>query len=169
MTTVCKTYASEAIARDAVDALTAAGVPRRDIWLLTGHRVHDIRHETVGGFAGAVDPDSPVGTYAGPVRLRCQGTGGFAGDPDQQRQGSFGDADVDVDVDTIISYEDGAGRSRLADRTGAQRLLRTALANDAAARVIDELRRGHAVVLVKAEEIAATPAQARLEEAARAA
>ncbi|HMI70093.1 MAG TPA: universal stress protein, partial [Solirubrobacteraceae bacterium] len=29
MTTVCKTYASEAIAGDAVDALTAAGVPRR--------------------------------------------------------------------------------------------------------------------------------------------
>src|SRR4029450_13189317 len=33
MTTVCKTHASEAIARHAVETLTAAGVPRHDIRL----------------------------------------------------------------------------------------------------------------------------------------
>jgi nucleotide-binding universal stress UspA family protein len=165
VTTACKTYASEAIARNAVDTLTAGGVPRHDVWLLTSHRVHDVRHETVGGFAGSVEPDSPVRTYAGTVRLRRQGTGGFAGEPDRQRQGSFGDAEVDA----MFSCDDGAGRSRLIDRTAVQRLLRSALADDAAAGVFDELHKGHAVVLVEAVDNAMTDAQARLEELARAA
>jgi hypothetical protein len=165
-TTVCKTYASEAMARHAVDALTAAGVPRSDIGLLTSHRAHDLRRETVGGFAGAVDPNSPVGTYGGAVRLRRQGAGGFTGDPDQQRQGSFGDADIDA----VIRYEDGAGGSRVAGHLELQRLLRHfALTDDAAARVIHELHGGRAVVLVEASHIAAGDARARLEELARAA
>ena len=67
-----KTYSSKAVARRAVRALTAAGVPRRDILLLTGRRLHDIRREAVGGFAGAVDPSASVGTYAGAPWLRRQ-------------------------------------------------------------------------------------------------
>jgi nucleotide-binding universal stress UspA family protein len=166
MTTVCKTYASETIAGDAVDALTAAGVPRRDIWLLTGHRIHDIRHENVGGFAGAVDPSSPVGTYAGAVRLRRQGAGAFTGDPDQQRQGSFADADIG----TIITYEDRAGRSHVGDPLELQSLLRRLTLNDEeAARVIHDLHTGRAVVLVKGSQIAASDARARLDELAHAA
>jgi nucleotide-binding universal stress UspA family protein len=166
VTTVCKTYASEAMARQAVDTLTAAGVPRSDIRLLTSYRAPDLRHETVGGFAGAVDPNSPVGTYGGAVRLRRQGAGGFTGDPDQQRQGSFGDADIDA----IIRYEDPAGGSRVAGHLELQRLLRHfALTDDAAARVIHEAHTGRAVVLVEASRIAATAAQARLEELANAA
>ena len=161
-----KTYSSKAVARRAVRALAAAGVPRRDILLLTGRRLHDIRREAVGGFAGAVDPSASVGTYAGAPRLRRQGRGGFAGDPDQQRQGSFADADADA----IVALEDGDGRSQLADRLGLQRLLwRAALVGDAADRVIGELHLGRAVVLVDAAEIAASEAQARLEEVARAA
>jgi hypothetical protein len=161
-----KTYSSKAVARRAVRVLTAAGVPRRDILLLTGRRLHDIRREAVGGFAGAVDPSASVGTYAGPPRLRRQGSGGFAGDPDHQRQGSFADADADA----ILALEDGDGRSQLADRLGLQRLLwRAALVGDAADRVIGELHLGRAVVLVDAAEIAASEAQARLEEVARAA
>jgi nucleotide-binding universal stress UspA family protein len=163
-TTVCKTYANEAIARHAVAALTAAGVPRHDIRLLTCHRAHDVRHETAGGFAGAVEPDSPVRTYAGTVRLRRQGTGGFAGDPDRQRQGSFGDADIDA----IISYEDHTGRSRVAGNLGPM-LRRFGLVDDAAARVIHELQTGRAVVLVDASQIAASDARARLEGLAHAA
>jgi hypothetical protein len=152
------------VARRAVRALTAAGVPRRDILLLTGRRLHDVRQEAVGGFAGAVDPSAPVGTYAGPPRLRRQGRGGFAGDPDEQRQGSFADADA------IVTVEDGAGRSQVADHLRLQQLLwRAALAGSAADGVIDELRAGHAVVLVEAGEIAASDAQARLEELAHAA
>jgi nucleotide-binding universal stress UspA family protein len=166
MTTVCKTYASEAIAGDAVEALTAAGVPRRDIWLLTGHRIHDIRHENVGSFAGALDPSSPVGTYAGAVRLRRQGTGAFTGDPDQQRQGSFADADID----TIITYEDHAGRSHVGGPLELQGLLRRfTLTDEEAARVIHDLHTGRAVVLVKGSQSAASDARARLDELARAA
>jgi hypothetical protein len=84
---------------------TAAGVPARDIQVLAAQPIHDVRHERVGGFAGPVSPNAPVGTYAGAVRLRRQGAGAFAGDPDEQRQGSFDDTDA------IISYEGGAGRS----------------------------------------------------------
>jgi len=160
----CKTFSSEAVARRAVRALTAAGVPRRDILLLTGRRLHDIRQEAVGGFAGAVNPGAPVGTYAGAPRLRRQGLGSFAGHPDEQRQGSFADADV------IVTVEDGTGRSQVADHFRLQRLLwRAALAGDAADRVIGELHMGNAVVLVEAAEIAPGDAQARLEEVAHAA
>ena len=161
---VSKTYSGEPVARRAVRALTAAGVPRRDIFLLTGRRLRDIRREAVGGFAGAVNPSAPVGTYAGPPRLRRQARGGFAGDPDEQRQGSFADAD------TIVTIEDGTGRSQLADHLRLRRLLwRAALGGSAADHVIGELHMGHAVVLVDAAEIAASEAQARLEEVARAA
>ncbi len=58
---------------------------------------HDVCREPVGGFAGSVPPDAPVGTY-GNVRLsRWQGAGTFSGDPDRQRQGSFADTDLPVD------------------------------------------------------------------------
>jgi nucleotide-binding universal stress UspA family protein len=73
---------------------TTAGVPLRAITVLAAERIHDVRREKVGGFAGAVYPNAPVGTYTEAVRLRRQGAGGFAGDPDEQRQGSFGDTDL---------------------------------------------------------------------------
>ena len=66
MTALRETYSSQAAARRAVEALRTASVPDRDIHLLTGFRYHDVRSEPVGGFAGAVDPTAPVGTYAGP-------------------------------------------------------------------------------------------------------
>jgi hypothetical protein len=56
-------------------------------------RLGDIRQEPVGGFAGPLGQDAPVGAYGGGVVRRRQGAGGFAGDPDRQRQGSFGDVD----------------------------------------------------------------------------
>ena len=58
----------------------------------TGARRHDVRREPVGGFAGTVDPDAPVGTFGNVRRLRRQGNGTFAGDADRRRQGSFADA-----------------------------------------------------------------------------
>ena len=86
--------------------------------------------------------------------------------PTEQRQGSFADADTDA----IVTVEDGAGRSQLADHLRLRRLLwRAALGGGAADRVIGELHMGRAVVLVDAAEIAASEAQARLEEVARAA
>jgi len=53
---------------------------------------HDVRREPVGGFAGMVAPDAPVGTYGNVRRRRRQGAGTYVGDAEQQRQGSFADA-----------------------------------------------------------------------------
>jgi hypothetical protein len=69
-----------------IEALRASGVPARDIRLLTGTRLRDVRREPVGGFAGPVAPNAPVGTFGDRQTLRRQGAGGFAGDPDHERQ-----------------------------------------------------------------------------------
>ena len=70
----------------------------------------------------------------------------------------------------IATVEDGTGRSQVADHLRLRRLLRrAALGGSAADHVIGELHMGHAVVLVEAAEIAASDAQARLEELAHAA
>jgi hypothetical protein len=126
----------------------------------------DIRREPVGGFAGSVAPDAPVGTYGGRVLQRRQGAGSFAGDPDQQRQGSFADTDRVV----IVTYKGDAERGRITGLRGARRLLRrAALDDDAVDRAVLELHQGHATLLVDLGEIDASQADARLEDLARAA
>jgi hypothetical protein len=125
-----------------------------------------VRDEPVGEFARAAGPDARVGTYANIGRVRRQGAGSFAGDPDRQRQGSFADTDRDV----IATYHDGAERSRVVGELGVQRLLREAALDAAtAARIIDELHAGHAVVLAEIADIDPSDAQARLDEVAPAA
>jgi hypothetical protein len=166
MTTLTKTYPTELGARRAVQALRATGVPERDIRLLAGSAQRDIRHEPVGGFAGPVAPDAPVGTYGCRVVQRRQGAGSFAGDPDQQRQGSF----ADTDRVAIVSYDGDAERARITGLRGARRLLlRAALDDHAVDRAVCELHQGHAILLVDLRETAATEAHARLEKLARAA
>jgi hypothetical protein len=166
MTTLCTTYPTEATARRAVDAIRATVVSGRDIRLLLGRKPHDVRREPVGGFAGPVAPDAPVGTYGGRAVLRRQGAGGFAGDPDQRRQGSFGDTDRVV----IISFKGDAERTRVTGLRGARRLLaRAALDDDAVDRAVNELHGGHAVVLVNVPEISASHAREQLERLADAA
>jgi hypothetical protein len=166
MTTLTKTYPTELTARRAVEALRATGVPERDIRLLAGTAPRDIRHEPVGGFARPVAPDAPIGTYGGRVVRRRQGAGSFAGDPDQQRQGSIADTDRVV----IVTYKRDAERARITGLRGARRLLRRAALDDAAAdRAVGELHRGHAILLVKLSEITASEIDARLEKLARAA
>ena len=164
MTTLCKTYSSEVVARQAVEMLRAAGVPGRDIRLLTGCPVHDVRREPTGGFAGTVGPDAPVGTYAAGRRLRRQGAGSFAGDPDRQRQGSFADADRDV----ILSYENGTEHPRVVGDHAIRQLLH-GVAVDRAGPVVEELHTGHAVVIADVAEITPREAWTRLEEVAQAA
>jgi hypothetical protein len=164
--TLTRTYPTELAARRAAEALRTSGVPERDIRLLAATAPRDIRHEPVGGFAGPVAPGAPVGTYGNIRRLRRQGAGGFAGDPDQQRQGSFADTDRVV----IVTYEDDAERARITGLRGARRLLRRgALDDDAVDRAVRELHEGHAILLVDLREIAASEADARLERIARAA
>jgi hypothetical protein len=94
MATLCRTYPTPEAAREAVEQLQAEGVPGNDIRLLTGGFEHDIRRETVGGFAGPIPPEAPVGNYGGALRVRRQGRGAYAGHPDRQRQGSFADTDL---------------------------------------------------------------------------
>jgi hypothetical protein len=88
------------------------------------------------------------------------------GDPDQQRQGSFGNVDRVV----IVTYDDAAERARVTGLRGVRRLLRRApLGDDAVARAVNELHTGRAVVLVDFREIAAGEARDQLEQLARAA
>jgi hypothetical protein len=163
MATLCTKFSSEAVARQAVTALRAAGVPARDIRLLTGCRLHDIRREPVGSFAGPIAPSARVGSYGNALRLRCQARGGFAGDPDAKRQGSFADADLDL----ILT---GDGRWHVAGDRRVERLLHeAALAGDAAAQVAGDLHRGRAIVLAEVAEIGFVDARTRLEEVAHAA
>jgi hypothetical protein len=92
-----------------------------------------------------------------------QGAGSFAGDPDQQRQGSFADTDRVV----IVTYNGDAERARITGLRGARRLLRrAALDDDAIDHAVREL---HAILLVDLRETAASEADARLEKIARAA
>jgi DNA-binding LacI/PurR family transcriptional regulator len=76
MPTLCKAYSDEAHAREAVDHLLASGAPRRAIRLLTGSPTHDVRDERVGTFADAIDPDAPVGRFAGPPRVSSTSSDG---------------------------------------------------------------------------------------------
>ena len=166
MTTLTKTYATQVTARRAVQALRATGVAERDTRLLVGSAPRDIRREPAGGFAGPVAPDAPIGTYGDRTVQRRQGAGGFAGDPDQQRQGSFADTDRVV----IATHQGDAERARITGLRGARQLLhRAALDDDAVDRAARELHQGHAILLVDLREITANEADARLQKLARAA
>jgi hypothetical protein len=146
MATFIRTYSSESEARRAVAALRATEASQGDIRLLTGGRLRDVRRERVGTFAGSIGPDAPVGTFGGKAVLRRQARGSFAGDPDRQRQGSFGDTDRVV----IVSYSSGRERIRTTGLRGARRLLARASIDDASVqRAVGALHSGHAVVLVE--------------------
>jgi hypothetical protein len=144
MAAFCTTFTSQAAARGRAEALSHRA-PDDDLWLLTASPLHDVRREPVGGFAGAIGPHARVGTYGNVVRLRRQAAGGFAGDPDRRRQGSFADSDRVV----ITTVHDGAQRSRIAGHLEVRRLLRDTGLNHAAQRLIDVLTRGHTAVVAR--------------------
>jgi hypothetical protein len=122
MAGLTKTHPSEAAAYRVVGARWAAAEPQGDFSPLRGRRRRDIRRLTVGGFAGPVRPDAPVGTYSGHIRRRHQGaasfaTGRFAGDTDRQRQGSFGEVERAV----IVTHKDHTQRPRVRRQGGLRR------------------------------------------------
>jgi hypothetical protein len=170
MATLSRTYPNEDAGRGAVETLRVASVPPREIRLLTSRPLADIRREPVGGFAGPVGPDAPVGNFAGRTGRRSDdagsfATGSFAG-AHQLRQGSFGD----VERVTTVTYKPDAERSRVTGYRGIRLLLRrAALDDDAVERAIEELHKGHTIVLVDVPEIASVEAEAQLEEMAKAA
>jgi hypothetical protein len=166
MTTLWKAYPSEVEAHRAVDALRAAGVPERDIELLTRHRLHDVRREPVGTFAGTLATDAPVATFGDRTLRRDQGSGTYAGDADRQRQGCFADDDSDL----IVSYERDGPRERMAGDATLLALLRSRhVAAGEGRRIVDALRGGHAAVLAEIADIAPSDTRARLEKAGQAA
>jgi hypothetical protein len=135
-------------------------------WLMVGRAVHDTRRERVGGFAGPVAPDDLVGSYANRPLERRRGCGIFAGDADEKRQGSFADTDRVV----IVRQDGDAERSRVTGERGVRKLLRrTTLNDEAIERAIDELRAGHAVVVVDDSEMAPTDAAVEFEHVREAA
>jgi len=162
------TYPNENSARRAVETLRAAGVPPRHIRLLTSRPPHDARREPRGGFAGPLDLDAPVGTYAGQVQRRHLRVGSFAtgsstDDPGGRREGSFADVERLV---IVICKADG-DHSRITGYRGVRQLLRqAALDDDAVDRADKELHIGHAVVLVDVAEIPASEAREQVAQAA---
>ena len=88
MLTFHKTYPDRRVARP------ARAFRRHDIRQVPGPTLPDVRREPIGNFVGRVGPDDPVGSFGNMPSLRRQGAGAFAGDPDRQRQGSFGDHDL---------------------------------------------------------------------------
>jgi hypothetical protein len=171
MATLIETYPTEDAARRAVEALRAAGLQPRHIRLLTSRQPRDARREPVGGFAGPVGTNAPIGTYASVARRRGQGagsfaTGSFAGDPDSQREGSF----ADVERVAIVICKDDGEHSRVTGYRAVRQLLRrAALDHDAVDRAVEKLHIGHAVVLVDAVGIAPAAVRAHLEQVAQAA
>jgi hypothetical protein len=127
-------HPDETAARRAIEALRHAGVPDSAVRLLSGGVLRDVWTETVGGFGGPVGPHARVGTIANTVLQRCGSTGSFAGDRDEQREGSFADNDGVM----VVSYEDGTERSRLTGRRGLRRDFRATALDDAAVARADD-------------------------------
>jgi hypothetical protein len=160
MTTLWKTYADDHAARRTVTGLIAAGVPARDVMILTGTGRHDVRNEPVGEYGCQAAPDDPVGTFGNVHLLRRQGRGAFAGDPDRQRQGSFADTDRDM----IITYERGGEHCRVAGDEAVRELLRDAeLGDQDVNRILADLAAGYPVIVAEIADIAPADVRARLD------
>ena len=118
---LCHAYASTEDAENAIERLVAAGVPAAGIQLITGDAVNDSR-------------DAPIGA--------------FAGDPDTQRRGAFGD----TDRDTVTSYRSGVRRTQIASHHRLEKILVDAGLDRAIARAnVRALHAGRALVLVRGE------------------
>lgn len=153
-------------AREEVELLLAAGTPTSDIQMLTGRLERNIRHESIGGFAGPIAPDAPIGTFGGTTRLRNQPVGAWAGDPSSQRQGSFGDAEHDK----VVTFDRGREVSRTVDRRALRRLLQPVAGDPAHAdKLIAELHQGRALLLIAHAQTASRGAHAEPEYALQAA
>jgi hypothetical protein len=163
MVTLSRAYPDAHGALRAAQAIAAAGVPAGDIRVVVGSRVHDVRGEQVGRFAGTLAPSAVVGSFGNRSRARWQGTGSFAGDADAQRKGCFADADREL----VIRYAGVRERAEVVGERQLPRVLRdAALDAHTQATIHEQLEQGHAVVLVALAEIAPGAAQACLDAAA---
>jgi hypothetical protein len=144
---LCRSYASQGEALEAVQAVLSAGIPGEDVLVLMGEHARDAHEEPVGEFAGPVEPGAPVGEFAGGPVPEGSSTGSFAGG--EHRGGSFADADREV----ITSYPDGVERMRVTGHRRITRLLKDAGLDDATVkRDVDGLHRGLVLILVDVAE-----------------
>ena len=147
MATLCRAFTSTHDAENAIERLLSAGVAAIRIELIMGHAVEDARDAPIGTFAGATTADArTVGSYADIAHSGRDATGTFAGDPDTQRRGSFGD----IDRDTLTTYESGVTRTRIASHHRLAKLLVDAGLDQAiAAANVGALHAGRVLVLVR--------------------
>jgi hypothetical protein len=149
MATLHRAYTSTHDAEDAIERLLSAGVPAIRIQLIVGRAVKDARDAPIGTFAGTTTADAQiVGSYAGVAHSGRDATGTFAGDPDNQRRGSFGD----TDRETVTTYQSGVKRTRVASHRRLKRLLVDAgLGRAIATASVGALHAGRVLVLAGSE------------------
>jgi hypothetical protein len=136
----CSAYTSHEEAAQAVQDLLAAGVSGDGIRVLMGEPERDARADEMGAFAGAVPAGAASGGFAG----TRDGMGGFAGDTDTQRGGSFADADRDV----VTTYPDGIAQMRVAGHKRIKQYLMEAGLDEATAeKDVEALHMGRILVL----------------------
>jgi hypothetical protein len=147
MVTLCRAYRSTHDAESAVTRLLSAGVPAIRIELMMGRAVEDARDAPIGTFAGTTTPEAEtVGSYGNLAHSGREAMGTFAGDPDRQRRGAFGD----TDRDTLTTYRAGVTRTRIASHHRLEKLLVDAgLDRAIAAANVDALHAGRILVLVR--------------------
>jgi hypothetical protein len=161
MAVICRTYTSHEDASRAVEALLGAGVPGTGIRVLAGAPEHDVRAEPEGEFAGTTGPGETVGDFAGPGHQRGDVEGTYAAEtPDEQRVGSFADAERE----TVSGYPDGIEHTRVADHRDVRRLLLDAgLDEQTADRDAAAVRGGGVVVLAELGDRDATEVEAAID------
>ena len=167
MATLCRAYPSEAAARRAIADLRAAGLPPQGAQLITGSPPHDLRHEPVGKFVGRAGPQAPVRTFGNTTVRRWQAPGGFAGEPDRMREGSFADADSN----RLVQHDPtGRAHAHVAGVRGLRSLLLASGVEPAAAEhALAQARAGASLVLVQVASIGPDDVAARLDAPGRAA
>jgi hypothetical protein len=149
MATLTRVYTSTHDAEDAIERVLSGGVPAIRIELIRGRVVEDARDAPIGTFAGTTTADAQtVGSFADIAHSGREAMGTFAGDPDKQRRGSFGDADRD----TVTTYQPGVKRTRIASHHRLRKILLDAGRDQATATAdVDALHAGRVLVLVHGE------------------
>jgi adenine-specific DNA methylase len=149
MATLCHAYSSTHEAEDAIGRLLATGVQETGIELIMGHAIEDSRDAPIGFFAGTTTANAEaVGSYADIDHSGREATGTFAGDPDKQRRGAFGD----TDRDTVTTYGAGVRRTHVASHHELRKILVDAGLDQAAATAnVEALHAGRVLVLVQSE------------------
>jgi hypothetical protein len=149
MVTLCRAYTSTHDAETAIERLLSAGVPAIRIELIMGHAIQDARDAPIGTFVGTTTADAEiVGSYANIAHSGREAMGTFAGDPDMQRRGAFGD----TDRDSVTTYQSGVKRTRIVSHRRLEKILLDAgLDQTTAAADVDALHAGRVLVLVHSE------------------